>query len=195
MTHERFCLTPPSGPLRVLSGRAQTINALLRFTAFKTLSDISIYKTSKPFGVSSVGALRFAQFRKHISRAPSGQFLRALHCVQQEKQKTKCLNPRRLSAFGHLSTTSPPSGHTVERLTAFGKISNTPKTLKAKTFWVPSAPRGHKPRGRIAPDAQRARHCCCRLLPTSASRCVPQQKLYFECFVVPLTKCVTTKKK
>ena len=108
MYHSIACeCDPPPGPLRSPSGNTSKTNDEICFAhffclmppshSFRDISDSKILKTLKS------KALRRAQPSKQ-SNSPSGHCLRALHCVQQNKQKIKalkvkapqCLRPSKL---------------------------------------------------------------------------------------------------
>ena len=109
MYHSIVCeCDPPPGPLRSPSVSTSKTNDEICFAhffylmppshSFRDISDSKILKILRS------KALRCAQPSKQ-SNSPSGHCLRALHCVQQNKQKTKalkakapqCLRPIKLS--------------------------------------------------------------------------------------------------
>lgn len=98
MYHSTVCeCDPPPGPLRSPSGNTSKTNDEICFAhffclmppshSFRDISDSKILKTLRS------KALRRAQPSKQFN-SPSGHCLRALHCVQQNKQKIKALKAK-----------------------------------------------------------------------------------------------------
>lgn len=122
---------PPSGPLRSPSGNTSKTNDEICFAhffylmppshSFRDISDSEILKTLRS------KALRRAQPSKQPNN-PSGHCLRALHCVQQNKQKIKALKAK---APQCLRPSKLQNGPLRVNLTSASLRSET-KVLKAK---------------------------------------------------------------
>ena len=124
MYHSIACeCDPPPGPLRSPSGNTSKTNDEICFAhffclmppshSFRDISDSEILKTLRS------KALRRAQPNKQFNSS-SGHCLRALHCVQQNKQKIKALKAKAPQCLQPSNLQNDP----------FGSISRAPHCVR-----------------------------------------------------------------